>query len=81
MEKHEQLFISLRQVNRAIDIHSRQLSKLSGLTGPQLMVMTKIAELDAPMVKQVAKEITLSPVTVTSIIDRFGSKSISYAQA
>lgn len=76
MEKYEQLLISLRQVIRAIDIHSKQLNKKSGLTGPQLMVMTKIAQLDAPMAKQVAIEINLSPATVTSIIDRLEAKEL-----
>lgn len=76
MEKYEQLLISLRQVIRAIDIHSRQLSKTSGLTGPQLIVMKKIAELDAPMAKQVANDINLSPATVTSIVDRLEAKEL-----
>ena len=76
MEKYEQLLISLRQVIRAIDIHSKQLNKKSGLTGPQLMVMTKNSQLVAPMAKQVAKEINLSPATVTSIIDRLEAKKL-----
>jgi DNA-binding MarR family transcriptional regulator len=76
MEKYEQLLISLRRVIRAIDIHSRQLNKQSGLTGPQLMVMQKIAQLEAPLAKQVAQEITLSPATVTTIIDRLESRGL-----
>ena len=76
MEKYEQLLISLRRVIRAIDIHSKQLSKQSGLTGPQLIVMKKVAELDAPMAKQVATEINLSPATVTNIIDRLESRDL-----
>ncbi|WP_435274154.1 MarR family winged helix-turn-helix transcriptional regulator [Psychrobium sp. nBUS_13] len=80
MEKYEQLLISLRQIIRAIDIHSRKLSKQSGLTGPQLVVMKKIAELDAPMAKQVANEINLSPATVTSIIDRLEAKELVIRQ-
>lgn len=76
MEKHEQLLISLRQVIRAIDVHSRQLNKESGLTAPQLLVMQKIAQLDGPMAKQVAKEITLSPATITNIIDRLESRDL-----
>jgi len=76
MEKYEQLLISLRQVIRAIDIHSKQLNKKSGLTGPQLMVMTTIAQLDGPMAKQVAQKINLSPATVTSIIDRLEVKEL-----
>lgn len=76
MEKYEELLVSLRQVIRAIDIHSRQLSKLSGLTGPQLMVMQHIAMLDAPLAKDIAKEIALSAATVTTIIDRLESRAL-----
>ncbi|MFV0595921.1 MarR family winged helix-turn-helix transcriptional regulator [Shewanella sp.] len=76
MEKYEQLLISLRRVIRAIDIHSRQLNKHSGLTGPQLMVMQKIAQLGSPLAKQVAEEITLSPATVTTIIDRLEGRGL-----
>ncbi|AZG36344.1 MAG: MarR family transcriptional regulator [Shewanella psychromarinicola] len=70
MEKYEQLLISLRRVIRAIDIHSRQLNKLSGLTGPQLMVIQKVDQLEAPLAKKIAQEINLSAATVTTIIDR-----------
>jgi len=76
MEKYEQLLVSLRQVIRAIDIHSKKLSKQSGLTGPQLMVMRKISQLDGPMAKQVAQEINLSPATITSIIDRLENRAL-----
>jgi len=76
MEKYEQLLVSLRQVIRAIDIHSKKLSKQSGLTGPQLMVMRKISQLDGPMAKQVAQEINLSPATITSIIDRLENRGL-----
>ncbi len=76
MEKYEELLVSLRQVIRAIDIHSRQLNKQSGLTGPQLMVMQNIALLDAPLAKDIAKEIALSAATVTTIIDRLESRAL-----
>ena len=76
MEKYEQLLISLRRVIRAISIHSRQLNKESGLTGPQLMVMRKIDQLDAPLAKQVAQEVTLSAATVTTILDRLESRHL-----
>ncbi|BCV37413.1 MULTISPECIES: MarR family winged helix-turn-helix transcriptional regulator [Shewanella] len=80
MEKYEQLLISLRKVIRAIDLHSRQLSKHSGLTGPQLMVMQKIASMGSPLAKQVATEINLSPATVTTIIDRLEAKDLVIRQ-
>jgi len=76
MEKYEQLLISLRRVIRAISVHSRQLNKDSGLTVPQLIVMRKIAQLDAPLAKQIAQEITLSAATVTTILDRLESRHL-----
>jgi len=76
MEKHDELLISLRRVIRAISIHSKQLNKKSGLTGPQLMVMSKIAELDAPLAKHIAQAVTLSAATVTTILDRLESRHL-----
>ncbi|SHH32506.1 MarR family winged helix-turn-helix transcriptional regulator [Ferrimonas marina] len=76
MDKHEQLLISLRKVIRAIDLHSRKLSKESGLTGPQLVVMQKIRQLDGPIARQIASEVNLSPATVTSIVDRLESRGL-----
>ena len=80
MENYEQLLISLRRIIRAIDIHSRHLQKISGLTGPQLIVMKKIAQLDAPLAKLVAQEIDLSAATVTSIIDRLEKQQLVIRQ-
>ncbi|BDM65258.1 MarR family transcriptional regulator [Shewanella sp. NFH-SH190041] len=76
MEKYEQLLVSLRRIIRAIDIHSKQLNKYAGLTGPQLLVMQKIAELEGSLAKQVAAEINLSPATVTNIVDRLESRGL-----
>lgn len=76
MEKQEQLLVSLRRVIRAISIHSRQLNKESGLTGPQLLVMRKIDQLEAPLAKQIAQEITLSAATVTTILDRLENRNL-----
>lgn len=70
MEIYEQLILSLRQVNREVDLHSKQLNKQFGLTGPQLLVIKKIVELKGPMAKMVAQAVNLSPATVTTIIDR-----------
>jgi len=70
VEIYEQLILSLRQVNRVIDLHSKQLYKQFGLTGPQLLVIKKIAELNGPIAKRVAQAVSISPATVTTIIDR-----------
>lgn len=80
MEKYEQLLVSLRRIIRAIDIHSKKLNKYAGLTGPQLLVMHNIAQLDGPLAKQVAQTINLSPATVTNIIDRLEAKELVIRQ-
>ena len=76
MEKYEELLISLRRVTRAIDIHSRRLNKQFGLTAPQLLVIQAINKLDAPLAKQIAQDINLSPATVTTIIDRLEKRNL-----
>lgn len=76
MQKDEELIIALRRVIRAISLHSRKLSKEAGLTGPQLLVMQNIGKTPGIMVRQLAESITLSPATVTSILDRLEVKKL-----
>ena len=74
MEKHQALLISLRKVIRAIGLHSKHLSKTSGLTSPQLLIMLEIEKVPGINSSQVAKNVNLSPATVTNIIDRLENK-------
>ena len=76
METHDQVLISLRQIIRAIDLHSKRLEKESGLTGPQLLVMQQLAAHGELTAGVVAREISLSQPTVTSIIDRLERKGL-----
>lgn len=66
----EKVLISLRQIIRAIDLHSRYLVKKYGLTGPQLLIMKEIARLKSAPVGIIAENVSLSQATVTSILDR-----------
>ncbi len=66
----EDVFISLRKIDRAIDLHSKKLKKQFGLTGPQLMVLKAIANNTNMQISAIAKDISLSQATVTSILDR-----------
>lgn len=74
MEKHEELLVSIRKVIRAIDLHSKQLNKSSGLTGPQLLIMQQISRKNGVTASQIAKQVNLSAATVTSILDRLETK-------
>tara|TARA_B110000467_G_C18266055_1_gene449334 strand:- start:63 stop:572 length:510 start_codon:yes stop_codon:yes gene_type:complete len=76
MEKHQELLISLRKVIRAIDLHSKHLSKTSGLTSPQLLIMLEIDKVSGVNSSQVAKSVNLSAATVTNILDRLENKDL-----
>lgn len=76
MEKHQALLISLRKVIRAIDLHSKHLSKTSGLTSPQLLILLEIDKATGINSSQVAKNINLSAATVTNILDRLENKAL-----
>ena len=75
MQKYEELLVSLRKVTRAIGIYSKKLSKESGLTSPQLIVLKEIDQHDGCMVKDIAQSINLSSATVTSILDRLEARA------
>lgn len=76
MEKHQELLIALRKVIRAIGLHSKHLSKTSGLTSPQLLIMLEIDKVSGVNSSQVAKSVNLSAATVTSILDRLENKNL-----
>ncbi len=66
----------LRRIIRAIDLHSKQLEKSFGLTGPQLVVMRTISEHRDITVGGVARQVSLSQATVTNIIDRLETRTL-----
>ncbi len=75
MEIHDQVLVSLRQIIRAIDLHSKHLERESGLTGPQLLVIQSISQSDMVTAGQIAREVNLSQATVTTILDRLEKKA------
>jgi DNA-binding MarR family transcriptional regulator len=68
---------TLRQIIRAIDIHSRKLSKEYGLTGPQLIVISEIGQYGPMTIGELARRISLSQATVTTILDRLELKELA----
>lgn len=79
MERYEELLVLMRQVIRAIDLYSKKLSKETGLTSPQLLVLQAIKAHDAvegAMVKEIAEKINLSSATITSILDRLEKREL-----
>ncbi len=76
METYDQVLVSLRQIIRAIDLHSKKLERESGLTGPQLLVMQLIGSQGELTSGVIAREVSLSQATVTSILDRLERKGL-----
>jgi DNA-binding MarR family transcriptional regulator len=76
METYDQVLVSLRQIIRAIDLHSKKLERESGLTGPQLLVMRLIGVHGEVTSGVIAREVSLSQATVTTILDRLERKGM-----
>ncbi|MFP4012170.1 MAG: MarR family winged helix-turn-helix transcriptional regulator [Spirochaetaceae bacterium] len=73
----QEVLSTLRQIIRAIDLHSKQLSKNYGLTGPQLLLIREIASEPDISVGKLAKRVSLSQATVTSIVDRLEARDLA----
>lgn len=76
MKTYDQVLVSLRQIIRAIDLHSKKLEREFGLTGPQLLVMQLIGTQGEMTSGVLAREISLSQATVTTILDRLERKGL-----
>lgn len=57
-------------------MHSKQLVKKFGLTGPQLMVLKEIKADEDINIGRVAKKVSLSQATVTNILDRLETRGM-----
>ncbi len=81
MEKHEEVLVALRQIIRAIDLHSRKLNKDAGLTGPQLVLMRAIQSSDALVtIRELSNNTNMSQATATTILDRLESRGLVQRQ-
>lgn len=69
-EQIESVLIAIRRVMRAVDLHSRELVRTTGLTSPQLLLLQAIRTQGEVTVGELAQDISLSQATVTSILDR-----------
>ena len=79
IKKCDMLLIYLRKIIRAIDLHSKKLVRLYGLTGPQMLLLKTVccAQGQGITTKDLDKNISLSTATVTSILDRLCDKGFT----
>lgn len=76
MNKVDEVLTSLRRVIRAIDLHSQHLVKTASVTGPQLRLLQLMSADGQPTVSDLAKKMSLSQATVTSIMDRLENRGL-----
>lgn len=74
MDTHEEVLVAIRQIIRAIDLHSKRLNKDYGLTSPQLLLMRSIQQEEDVTIRQLSEKNNMSQATATSILDRLESR-------
>jgi DNA-binding MarR family transcriptional regulator len=70
------LLKSIRRIVRANDLQSRALAKATGLTGPQLVILTGVAELGEVTTQALADHADLSAATVVMVLDKLEQRAI-----
>lgn len=75
-QRCKQMLISLRKIIQAISLHSKDLNKRYGLTGPQLMILNEISNQEWMSVSGLARCISLSQATTTDILIRLEKKGL-----
>lgn len=78
MSRIDEVLVALRRVIRATDLHSKHLSKTTGLTAPQILLLQSIQNKGNVTIGELANDVSLSQATVTSILDRLEKRALVY---
>ena len=76
----DEVLIAIRRIIQSIDLHSRDLVRQFGLTGPQLIVLQEVSRLEEVSVGEIAKAISLGQATVTGILERLENRGLIIKQ-
>jgi len=76
MENSQKALVLLRQIIRSTDMQEKDISRSTGVTPPQLMLMQTLRESTQLTTGELAKEMVLTQATVTSILDRLEKKEL-----
>ncbi|GGK67756.1 MarR family winged helix-turn-helix transcriptional regulator [Amphritea balenae] len=76
MENSQKALVLLRQIIRSTDMQDKEISRRTGLTPAQLMLMQTLRENLQLTTGELAKEMALTQATVTSILDRLEKKEL-----
>lgn len=70
----DDILVTLRKIIRAVDLYSKQLIQLCGLTVPQLITLREIERFGEVSLSELSNKVSLSNSTVTGIVDRLELK-------
>lgn len=73
----DEIVSALRRIVRAIDLQSRRMVEVCGLTGPQLVVLREAARLRGASVSALARAASLSQPTVSGILERLEKRGLA----
>ncbi len=80
MNSIDEVLVALRRVIRATDLYSKHLSKTTGLTAPQILLLKTIRDKGEVTIGEISNEMSLSQATVTTIIDRLEKKNLVFRE-
>ena len=67
---------AIRRIIHAVDLHSRQVARGTGLTLPQLVVLEAIQQLGEVTSTAISARAALTPATVTTIVDNLEERGL-----
>ncbi len=76
LSNEDQIVAAIRQIIRAVDLHSRHLVNGHGMTGPQLAVLQEAKRLGPVSPTALSRAVHLSQATVTGILQRLERRGL-----
>jgi len=72
----EQIIAAIRRLMRTVDLHSRRLFAMHGITEPQFVALRAVETFENPTVGELARAVHLSQATVTGIVNRLEERKL-----
>ncbi|MCL5042524.1 MarR family winged helix-turn-helix transcriptional regulator [Halopseudomonas salegens] len=76
MHMMHDLYLALRRLQRASEIHAKRLGRNSGLTPIQLLILHSIKAMGEGTLGDLAKRVSVSQATLSTIIDRLEKRDL-----
>ncbi|MCA1777317.1 MAG: MarR family transcriptional regulator [Paracoccaceae bacterium] len=76
MNRTDISLIALRRILRATELYGRTLAGTAGLTPVQVRVLQIVLSRESVTPKDIAKQMGVSPATVSTLLDRLAAKSM-----